>query len=604
MNGRAVGMMVVAAGFASTPALGQSFTRVLDAGAVVTDSVLSLGGSWVDQNGDGTLDFYTAGDGTQMYVNRGDGTFDAVVGEPFVSNPGGYLYSVGVWGDVDNDGDPDLYRAAIGIADENLTILSPGPDVLYLNAGPPSFEMVPVSLTPDSTESVSVSFVDLERDGDLDIYVCGDSSRDLFFRNDGGGTFTELTGLPFIDVSDVPSTDSWIDVDGDGDEDLLVVNQNAPNTFWRNLLVETGTADLVPVVGSPLTDEGLVWDIHAAWGDYDNDGDPDVFIPTVLDQPDLLFENQGDGTFVPVESPIAAQRRSIFGVWGDLDADGDLDLFIARSAIGAIVPTLFINDGTGSFTEATEGHGDLLGTLPGASAGEWGDYDNDGDLDLISANFALPNRPTGEPSPTYLYRNESGPVSTLRVRLEGTTSNRDAVGARVVAVTGTGPDRRRQTRWVLGSMSGDFSQADRRVHFGFGATTMVDTLPVHWPSGLVQTLGGIDASVVYDLHIVEGMTVDVAEAAASVRSVVEAISPFRATARFRVLDPARAGERLTVVDVQGRRVRELTLASVPRGGGEITWDGRDDRGRPVPPGVYRFTTSGPNRAGGALVRLR
>lgn len=569
----------------------QVFTRITTAGPAVTDAVQNLGGTWVDYNQDGFLDLYVIGDACDMYVNDGAGGFTEVATGDFVENPFGYFYCIGVWGDVDNDGYPDLYRANIGIDDGQLNILSPGPDDLYRNSGPPFYSMVPVALPPDSTESTAVSYVDYDRDGDLDIYVCADSGYDLFYRNEGGLSFSRLTTPAMIDSSIVPSNDYWIDIDQDGDDDVYTVNQGAPNTFYRNELVETGSPTFTAVV-SPITTENMGSDIDATFGDYDNDSDFDLFVSTILNRRDLLFRNDG-GAFVRIRGTALTEdiHSVAFSQWVDVDNDADLDLFLGLWAFNGVSPLLFTNDGTGALTEDDGStHGDLYDVIQGIQSGEFADYDNDGDLDLYVTNFAHPHTPTGAPHPNDLYRNEGTGNHWIRLRFEGTTSNRDAVGThlRLVATVGGVPIR--QLRYVSGSQSGNLSQQDKRVHVGLGDATLVDSLVVTWPSGLVEILTDIPAD--QDLHIVEGATVGLDETSVPVTRLFRAPSPLRLGDNVTLLLGEADRVTVDVFDARGRRVRRLLDDVRVSGDHTLPFDGRDQWGNAISPGVLflRVTT--------------
>ncbi|MEZ4655002.1 MAG: VCBS repeat-containing protein [Candidatus Eisenbacteria bacterium] len=255
---------------------GQTFLRVLDAGPVVADSVRLFGGNWVDLDADGYLDIYTSGDGNQCYRNEGDGSFSALAGG-FVERTGPYWYTMALWADFDNDGAPDLYRGTLGELDPiDLSFLGPGPDVLYRNSGPPDFDMTPIAIGSDTTATLTMSWIDYDRDGDVDLSVsCGLGSSDLFYRNDGGGTFTKLDGLPFLNASPGGAVDSWIDYDGDGDEDYYVVNHATPNRalslheggdgrsravpsrFWRVLSYRKDRSSTSPPTGPTTTMTGI-----------------------------------------------------------------------------------------------------------------------------------------------------------------------------------------------------------------------------------------------------------------------------------------------------------------------------------------------------------
>jgi hypothetical protein len=572
----------------AAPGAAQIFTRITGTGPHVTDAYPSLSGAWGDYDSDGDPDLYVGNIGAALlYRNDGGDTFVSVPGPPSDLTPDA-ARTMSVWGDYDNDGDLDLYRTTFAI-DENGSPGIPLPNQLFRNDGT---GFAPVPTSDDSTYCPAASWVDIDLDGDLDLFAAGAVGMvDLMYRNDGG-TFVRRTGLPFLNEFAGGALQSWVDYDADGDPDLYMINHGGPNELWRNELKETGVAEsFTSVAGSGLTDDTTVIDFGASWGDIDNDGDLDAFLSTL--GADELYRNDG-GLFTRVLGVplVQGSQSSSGGSFGDFDNDGDLDLFVPHAGSGLTVPDLWRNDGGGAFVAlAPEGLGDLLNALPRPQNSEWADQDSDGDLDLYVNNYA---NLVGTPRPNRLYRNEGNGNGWLEVRLEGTASNRSGVGAVIrVKATIAGVETWQMREIVAGPTSFEF-QRESRAHFGLGDASDVDSVRVEWPSGLVQVLTGVGPN--QEIVIVEESAVGVGE------------NPRTAGTRLRFLRPNPAREITTigyslerrtrmdldVFDVSGRLVRSLVHGPVPAGSGSAEWDGRDASGLPAGAGVFlvRLTVDG------------
>ena len=265
-------------------------------------------------------------------------------------------------------------------------------------------------------------FTDLDDDGDLDLVVAGHIDGPEAFRNDGGGNFVQVT-------------------------------QGA-------LALDTGLA------------------ITPSFGDYDNDGLMDVFIP-MYNETSHLFHNDGNWQFTKIL--LGAGPETGFGSWGDYDNDGFLDLFITRGQGNDYSNLLYHNNGNGTFTQATVGS--LTSDVGRSTLAAWGDYNNDGFLDLY-----VP-RQAGQAK--LLYRNNGNTNHWLMVKLVGTASSRSAIGAKVRASATVFGTPMSQLREIAG---GNRAQNDPRAHFGLGDATNVATLRIEWPSGIVQELHNVAAN--------------------------------------------------------------------------------------------------------------
>lgn len=452
-----------------------------------------------------------------LYRND-EGTFTDVTIEASVGDKG---YGLGCCvGDYNNDGFADLY------------VTNYGANVLYHNNGNGTFTDVThhagVSGNWDAHVaaqglrasvqlpqfSSGCAFVDYDADGYLDLYVvhyvqfdtnanpectrqgvrtyCTPEAlrgaADILYRNNGDGTFTDVTKKAGIAASLGKGLGVVCgDIDNDGDVDIFVANDTTPNFLYRNNDDGTFTEDAL-FAGVALSEEGRAYSgMGTNLGDFDNDGYMDIVITNFQDQVNSLYRNAQNGFFNDVSFATGIGEKSLpYLAWGvdfvDFDNDGWLDLFVANGHlddnIAEIDPVgtyaqpnqLFWNNKDNTF-EAAE-----VTLPPKVSRGAaFGDIDNDGDVDIVVTNL--------KGAPTVL-RNEGGNAGRwLSVRLVGTHCARDAIGTRVTVVAG----ELTQIREVK-SGSGYLSQNDMRLHFGLGDVKQIDTVMVRWLCGQLQTL--------------------------------------------------------------------------------------------------------------------
>jgi hypothetical protein len=443
-----------------------NFTKIT-AGPVVTDTGTCPAISSGDYDGDGYADLFVCrwqrGTST-VYHNNRDGTFDRVLNLPF----GKQTSEIGVWGDLDNDGAMDLLHELLGSMGGTCVSASG-----YFNNGN-------VTFTVNQRASVlsygNRSLVDYNKDGFLDVYYSRFAQNRLY-RNNGNRTFTLMTASDVGPVANVTTFGGscWADFNDDGWPDVYAPHyQGSRSLMFQN----DGTGRFVAV--SNLVTSTTAPVIVGAWGDYDNDGRLDLCVAAINGGTSVVYRNLGNGEFErPTASPTIAGTHP-FAAWADYDNDGFLDLFLAGYRSGN---KLFHNNGDGTFTRITTGS--IVNELPslggGSYAGLWFDYDNDGFLDLYVING---DDASSIPTANQLYHNNGNSNAWLRVKLLGTASNRDGIGAKVRVQATYAGQVRWQRRDIIGGDedNGNHLTAD----FGLGNATKVTTLRIEWPSGAVQ----------------------------------------------------------------------------------------------------------------------
>lgn len=448
------------------------------------------GQAWGDYNNDGWLDLYLthpAGPNT-LYQNNQDGTFSV---SPYsaqvavASQPSGGA----VFGDYDNDGWVDLY------------VLNDGPNKLFHNdAGGGFTDVTTLSGTGENGFGQTGAWGDFDGDGFLDLYVnnwwcstanCTNYSRDGLFHNNGDGTFTNIVTntLPYTNTDKPTFVASFLDYDNDEDLDLYVVaDKRYRNMLYRNDGPGCGEwcfTDVSVASGSDTSVDGMGLSV----GDYDLDGDLDLFFSNA--DPPVLLQNQtsqGSPTFVDVTAAAGVNFNSIS--WGnvffDYDNDGCPDIYLAiMNTTPGLENRLFHNECDGTFTDATVGSGvDNNGQSFGVA---YGDYDNDGWLDLVVGNIV---------DRYYLYHNEGGTNQWLRVKLIGHHPiNADAIGSRVYIELDDGRTLMQEVK--SGSSLG--AGNDTALHFGLGQANILN-LTIRWSDGLTETFSSVTPNQVWRAH--------------------------------------------------------------------------------------------------------
>lgn len=518
---------------------------------------MGSGAAWLDFDDDGHFDLFLVqsgpfpgaepspgaastgqasgdqGPGSRLFHNLGDGTFEDVTEASGAISRG---YGMGACvGDVDNDGDPDLYLSHYG------------PDQLLRNLGDGTFEDATEAADIDVPGwSTSCTFVDIDRDGWLDLYVvryvdfridnhrsCGpvdleqychpdvyDGVSDVLLRNLGDGKFEDITQRAGVGVDDPTESKGLgvlvLDHDRDGDPDLYISNDSTRNFLYRNdgegRFEEIGTSVGVAFNELGVTEAGMGVDV----GDVDGDGLLDLFVTNLDFETNTLYRQVGGGLFEDSTVISGLSSASIqwvgFGVaFFDADLDADLDLYITNGHIldnvRARNPTLsyaqpdqfFLNgiDGeAGRFTEVSERAGESFRHQRVGRGVADADYDNDGDIDLVISHSH---------QEAVLLRNDldtdPGEESWIGLRLRSRFGGRDAYGAEARLTLKT-PDGERTLIRQVQSGGGYLTQGDPRAHFGLGRGNEIERVEIRWPEGDLQTVAAeqLRAGTYQDIH--------------------------------------------------------------------------------------------------------
>jgi hypothetical protein len=489
------------------------------------DNILESSGSGVtilDYDGDGDLDLYML-NGTyledvsdpkgrvfrntpnRLYRNRGDGTFDEVAAEAGVDDRNWSMAAAPF--DYDADGDTDIY------------LLNYGPNKFYRNNGNGTFTDIaqeiglrgPTELNGFIKWSVGAAFWDYDDDGDADVMVgnflafdphylsattphlmphpgeyAGQAS--LLYRQEDDGSFSDVTksmGMLFPESKCMGLT--VFDYDDDGDLDLFQGNDHQKNFLFRKEADGTFT-QVGETSGLAVNDQGLpTGSMHGSIGDIDGDGLVDVLVVDL--RHGALYRNLGEGLFedIPAVSGVKAAFHGK-GAWAaaffDYDNDGDLDIFSANGMADLLVdqyPLLLENDGRGRFRDVGADRSEYFESKrSGRGAAVW-DFDNDGDLDIIVSHIDLKATPA-------LLRNEGGNKNHwIGVQPVGSNGPASAVGAKLTLTCG-GRKQVRVNQWATSYLSYN----DPRVHFGLGDHTQIDTLEVRWPNGKTERFEDVE----------------------------------------------------------------------------------------------------------------
>jgi len=454
--------------FISTQTFSQIFTRK-SINSFDSTSVTAFGMSAIDYDSDGLLDVFgidlTGED--RLFHNEGNGTFKLIKGINGGTRDCGLS-----WGDFDNDGDPDPF---IGT--------QYGVNHFFKNDGDKGFTRVTDGLiVTDSLNSFDAVWVDYDNDGWLDLFTCNVLSFDIksrpgtpnfLFHNNGDRTFTKIENDVISAAKGNNITGSFADYDNDGDVDLFVPDMGSNNYFYIN----NGNGSFTEVTNGDIIGDTTI-SLCGSWADYDNDGDLDIFVANgVVAQKDMLYNNNGDGSFTRIlESPVVNNSASAWnGAWGDIDNDGDEDLYVS---IWGGKNYFYLNNGDGTFSQNDDDPIVKDSENSSTSVSVWGDFDNDGDLDFITADCASKRN--------IYYENTGNKNHWIRIKLIGTVSNRSAIGAQVRIKATINGESVWQMREISASNGFRSISNDFWAHFGLGKTDKIDFIEVRWPSGKVS----------------------------------------------------------------------------------------------------------------------
>ncbi|MFC1707946.1 FG-GAP-like repeat-containing protein, partial [Planctomycetota bacterium] len=457
----------------------------------MTDSRNSGGCCWLDFNGDGFLDLFVAvgahGSPTTpapdfLYRNNGDGTFTdvaATVGLGAITHGASAAVS-----DYDGDGMPDIYVANSGTEGDRL----------FRNTGAGFADVTtPVGLTDPFQAGAAAAWADYDRDGDQDLAVSGSGALQNRLYQNTGEVFLRVDGTLGLTEQTKSVSPSWADYDGDGDSDLFFANVNSPDLLYRN--AATAFVDVANALGVGETG----YTHGGVFGDYDSDGDLDLYA-SMVNTADRLYRNDTGPGYTRVGATLGIGQANTVraAMWGDYDNDGDLDLFATVAAQDPRGGILYRNDGLG-FSRQDANVGILVDPAhTEAMAVAWADYDADGDLDLFVGRYSLQR--------DLLFRNDGFGGNWLSVQCltdaDGDATDSVITDDRVAYGTKVEVDRDSVADWDYSQGSVSLQYVDNSVgrcastpwpHFGLDSSTSVH-VRVTFVDGTIVTYTGVAAN--------------------------------------------------------------------------------------------------------------
>lgn len=610
----------------------QDFTRLtLDNG-----ETWARGISWIDYDNDGDLDLYVTYNDfnfalfnanknrNKLFRNDGDDTFVATRPLDMATDTSFTLGTT--WADYNNDGNIDLYVPNInGIYESRLNTTTALGSELFNNSGPQNYDFMRITSGDISSlnriPGFAAAWADYNNDGYVDLFITtpsgvfypNETMTNVLFDNNGDGTFTSNTTHPAVNLPVGPYTiPSWSDYDMDGDMDLYLASgptqtgTTGPDYLFINRLTETGTATFEQDMSSTLaTDTRDAQQIN--WIDYDNDGDLDAYITNFGGTPGIspgaandLYRNDG-GVYTKITSGphVNDSKISLGQTWGDFDNDGDLDLYVTNltSPLNFGGNNYYRNDGAPDYTFTKVSVGDFVASSRASWGASSADYDDDGDLDM----YVTLNTLTAGPAQDALYRNDlANGNSWLNVYCIGTQSNRSAIGAKVrVKATISG-----NTYWQMreiSSQNASTGQNSLRNHFGLGDATAIDSLVIDWPSGIQDVF--VNPTPNTFIKVSEGETItSISDEGQNTFQHFQLEqnypNPFNPSTTIRFSLNRSEQVTLKVYDLRGKEVATLLDENLPMGEHGAVFDAGS-----LPSGVYvyRLTTSSFSQARKAML---
>lgn len=508
-----------------------TFTRIFNTGPV-NDSLPFDGSSWADFNNDGFLDFCTVtwyDSVSVLYTNNGNGTFTFLGNSPVVTNRG--FSETCSWGDYDEDGLIDLIITNSRASNSR--------NRMYKNLGSGNFVSIDTGAVFNDAGLLSrgANWVDIDNDGDIDLFIANESgAADYMYKNNGGGYFTKVTGIP------------------------------------------------------PTTSGGISW--SSSWGDYDNDGDLDLFVTNSENQKNFLFRNDGNFNFTRILNDPIVSENGYYACsgWGDYDNDGDLDMFVTQAygpssapLLNHLYKNLLIETGTASFEKITN---DIIVNDAGFSYGfAWADWDADGDLDLFTA------RTFNENENNAAYLNNGNSNKWIVIKLSGASATyRSPISSKVKvkAVLNGNPV------WLVRTVEGQSGYCGQNMdlHFGLGNTAVIDSIIVEWPSNNTEVYTGVQVNQI--IRIVEGSGIiginnpgnEVPEGFLLYQNYPNPFNP-ETSIKFTVPSALKNSNlTLKIYDINGKAVKELFNKKFETGNYEYVWNSGN-----YPSGIYFYQIS-------------
>ncbi len=534
------------------------FTKITNiTNPVVTDTMESTGVCWVDFDNDGFLDLFVSNgnvvsQNNSLYLNNKSGGFVKITTGNVV-NDGGTSIG-GTWGDYNNDGNLDLF----------VTNRNNFGNFLYIGNGDTTFTKVTTgSIVTDMPNSNSSGWTDVNRDGLVDLFMINFTQNDLLYLNNGlpNFTFTKIDTAAFLNDGGNFSIDGqWADYNNDRFPDFFVGNAGTQNDFvYKNNGNLTFTK-------TTLNDARAT--LGASWGDFNNDGYLDLFTSGYLNQKSRLYLNSGPPNYdlLSIDTGIVSNdpANSVGSCWGDFDNDGDLDLFVAND--GTLSGFLYLNSGFPNYAFTKVTTGTIAGSIANSFGCAAGDIDNDGQLDIYVANRLNQKN--------FLFHNDGNNNKWITISCTGITSNKAAIGTKVrvkAIINGN-------AIWQMQEITpqSGYNSQNLWLHFGLGSAVVIDSIKIEWINGLTHHFTNVQPND----HITISESGNIIGISQNNNEIPEDFSlqqnypnPFNPVTIIKFNIQRKSRVSITIYDLTGKLIETIAESEMSAGSYEAVWDG-------------------------------